>query len=159
MRDLETIEIALETAETGHLVFATLHTNTATSAVDRIIDQFPSGQQNQIRTMLASSLKAVIAQTLCRKIGAGRVAALEVMIVNSAVAANIRDAKTAQLISAMQVGQAIGMRLLNDALMDLVKNKIVDPMEAYLNSVDKKDMFSKIKDAGFAIDVTHLSSA
>ena len=156
MRDLETIEIALETAETGHLVFGTLHTNTAPSAVDRIIDQFPSGQQNQIRTMLAASLKAVIAQTLCKKLPVGRVAALEVLLVNSAVAANIRDSKTHQLISAMQVGQALGMRLLNDSLMELVKNKVVDPMEAYLNSADKKDLFGRLKEAGFPIDISKL---
>ena len=156
MRDLETIEIALETAETGHLVFATLHTNTAASAVDRIIDQFPSGQQNQIRSMLASALKAVIAQVLCRRIGKGRVAALEVLVVNNAVASNIREAKTHQLTSAMQVGQAIGMRLLNDALLDLVKSKTIDPMEGYLNSIDKKTFIASLVGAGFTIDTSKL---
>ena len=156
MRDLETVEIALETAETGHLVFATLHTNTAASAVDRVIDQFPAGQQNQIRIMLASSLKAVVAQTLCRKAAGGRTAALEVLISNSAVAANIRDAKTHQIMSLMQVGKAIGMCLLNDALMELVRAKTVAPIEAFWSAADKKDMFNKLKEAGFSIDVTKL---
>ncbi|HTL70221.1 MAG TPA: type IV pilus twitching motility protein PilT [Candidatus Eisenbacteria bacterium] len=158
MRDLETVEIALETAETGHLVFATLHTNTAASAIDRIIDQFPSNQQNQIRTMLASSLKGVIAQSLCRKkSGAGRIAAYEVLIVNSAVAANIRDAKTHQIVSAMQIGQAIGMRLLNDSLLQHVKEGLIDPMEAYTNAVDKKDLFTRLKETGHPIDASQLA--
>jgi twitching motility protein PilT len=156
MRDLETVEIALETAETGHLVFATLHTNTAASAVDRIIDQFPAGQQNQIRVMLASSLRAVIAQTLCRKIGGGRTAALEVLMSNSAVAANIRDGKTHQIISLMQVGKALGNCMLNDALMAHVKAKTVEPMEAFSNAADKKDMFNKLKEAGFPLDAAKL---
>ena len=102
--------------------------------------------------MLAASLKAVIAQTLCKKIPSGRTAALEILIVNSAVAANIRDGKTHQLVSAMQVGQGMGMRLLNDSLMEHVKGKLVDPMEAYFNSVDKKDMYVRLKEAGFPIN-------
>ena len=106
--------------------------------------------------MLASSLKAVIAQTLCRKTGGGRVAAFEVLISNSAVAANIRDAKTHQITSLMQVGKAIGMRLLNESLLELVKAKTVDPMEAFWNAGDKKDMFSKMKEAGINIDVSKL---
>lgn len=152
MRDLETIEMALETAETGHLVLATLHTNTAATTVDRVIDQFPSGQQNQIRTMLASCLKAVIAQTLCRRMTSGRIAALEVLIVNAAAASNIRESKTHQLPSTMQVSQSIGMRMLNDALMEHVKNKIVEPAEAYSHAVDKKDFASKLKEAKISLD-------
>ena len=93
MRDLETVAIAIETAETGHLVFGTLHTTTAASTVDRIIDQFPTDRQAQIRTMLSESLRGVIAQTLCKKIGGGRVAALEVLIVTSAVSNLIREAQ------------------------------------------------------------------
>ncbi len=120
MRDLETVAIAIETAETGHLVFGTLHTTTAASTVDRIIDQFPTDRQSQIRIMLSESLKGVIAQTLCRKIGGGRIAALEVLIVTSAISNLIREAKTFQIPSMMQVGKAIGMVTLNDALMDLV---------------------------------------
>jgi twitching motility protein PilT len=137
LRDLETVAIAIETAETGHLVFGTLHTTTAASTVDRVIDQFPTAQQAQIRIMLSESLKGVIAQNLCRKIGGGRAAALEVLLVNSAIANLIREAKTFQIPSMMQVGRAHGMVALNDALMDLVSKKLVEPEEAYLKSVDK----------------------
>jgi twitching motility protein PilT len=137
LRDLETVAIAIETAETGHLVFGTLHTTTAASTVDRVIDQFPTEQQAQIRIMLSESLKGVIAQNLCRKIGGGRAAALEVLLVNGAIANLIREAKTFQIPSLMQVGRAHGMVALNDALMDLVTKKIVEPEEAYLKAVDK----------------------
>ena len=108
LRDLETVAIAIETAETGHLVFGTLHTTTAASTVDRVIDQFPSDRQAQIRIMLSESLKGVIAQTLCRKIGGGRVAALEVLIATGAVSNLIREGKTFQIPSMMQVGKAVG---------------------------------------------------
>src|SRR5205823_5644815 len=94
MRDLETVAMALEAAETGHLVFGTLHTNTAVSTIDRVIDQFPTDRQSQVRVMLSGSLKAVIAQTLCKKIGGGRVAALETLLVVPAVANLIREGKT-----------------------------------------------------------------
>jgi twitching motility protein PilT len=103
LRDLETIAIAIETAETGHLVFGTLHTTTAASTVDRVIDQFPTDRQAQIRIMLSETLKGVIAQTLCKKIGGGRIAALEVLIVTGAVSNLIREAKTFQIPSIMQV--------------------------------------------------------
>src|SRR5439155_13900314 len=125
LRDLETIAIAVETAETGHLVFGTLHTTTAASTVDRVIDQFPSDRQSQIRIMLSESLKGVISQTLCKKIGGGRAAALEVLIVTSAVSNLIRESKTFQIASMMQVGKAVGMIGLNDALMELVTKKLV----------------------------------
>src|SRR6185437_3204965 len=115
MRDLETIAIAIETAETGHLVFGTLHTNTAASTVDRIIDQFPPDRQEQIRMMLSESLKGVIAQTLCKKIGGGRAAALEVLIATPGIANLIREGKTFQLPSLMQTGKNQGMVTLNDA--------------------------------------------
>jgi len=137
LRDLETVAIAIETAETGHLVFGTLHTTTAASTVDRVIDQFPTEQQAQIRIMLSESLKGVIAQNLCRKIGGGRIAALEVLLINSAISNLIREAKTFQIPSMMQVGRAQGMVALNDALMELVTKKLVEPEEAYLKSVDK----------------------
>ncbi len=137
LRDLETVHIALETAETGHLVFGTLHTTTAASTVDRVIDQFPTEQQAQIRIMLSESLKGVIAQNLCRKIGGGRAAALEVLLINSAISNLIREGKTFQIPSMMQVGRAQGMVALNDALMDLVSKKLVEPEEAYLKAVDK----------------------
>ena len=147
MRDLETVAIAIETAETGHLVFGTLHTTTAASTVDRVIDQFPTDRQSQIRIMLSESLKGVIAQTLCKKIGGGRVAALEVLIVTSAISNLIREAKTFQIPSLMQVGKSIGMVTLNDALMELVNKKLVEPQEAYLKAVDKNGFEGLLKRA------------
>jgi twitching motility protein PilT len=135
LRDLETIAIALETAETGHLVFGTLHTNTAPSTVDRIIDQFPADRQPQIRAMLSESLKGVIAQTLCKKIGGGRVAALEVLLVNAAISNLIREGKTFQIPSIMQTQRGSGMVTLNDALFDLVKRKMVSPQDALAKAV------------------------
>ncbi|MGE3511256.1 MAG: type IV pilus twitching motility protein PilT [Vicinamibacterales bacterium] len=149
LRDLETVAIAIETAETGHLVFGTLHTTTAASTVDRLIDQFPSDRQSQIRVMLSESLKGVIAQNLCRKIGGGRAAALEVLIVNSAISNLIRDGKTFQIPSMMQVGKATGMVTLNDALMELVTKKIVAPEEAHAKAVDKTGMETLLKRVGF----------
>jgi twitching motility protein PilT len=148
MRDLETVAIAIETAETGHLVFGTLHTTTAASTVDRVIDQFPTDRQAQIRIMLSESLKGVIAQTLCKKIGGGRAAALEVLIVTSAVSNLIREAKTFQIPSIMQVGKSVGMVSLSDALMDLVAKKLVAPEEAYSKSVDKTGFEALLKRAG-----------
>jgi twitching motility protein PilT len=149
LRDLETVAIAIETAETGHLVFGTLHTTTAASTVDRVIDQFPADRQSQIRVMLSESLKGVIAQNLCRKIGGGRIAALEVLIVTQAVSNLIREGKTFQIGSMMQVGKNIGMVGLNDALMDLVTKKLVAPDEAYSKAVDKAGMETLLKRVGF----------
>ena len=149
MRDLETTHIAIETAETGHLVFGTLHTTTAGSTVDRLIDQFPADRQEQIRTMLSMSLKAVIAQTLLkRKGGKGRAAALEVLIVTPAVANLIRDGKTFQIPSAMQTGARQGMVMLNDAILKLVMEDVVDVEEAMAKSIDKVDMKQKLQVAG-----------
>jgi twitching motility protein PilT len=148
LRDLETVAIAIETAETGHLVFGTLHTTTAASTVDRVIDQFPADRQAQIRIMLSESLRGVIAQTLCRKIGGGRVAALEVLIATQAVSNLIREGKTFQIPSMMQVGRATGMVTLNDALMDLVSRKVVAPDEAHAKSVDKTAFEALLKRAG-----------
>jgi twitching motility protein PilT len=148
LRDLETIAIAIETAETGHLVFGTLHTSTAASTVDRVIDQFPADRQSQIRVMLSESLKGVISQTLCKKIGGGRAAALEVLIVTSAISNLIREAKTFQIQSMMQVGKAVGMVTLNDALMDLVTKKLITPEEGYSKAIDKPGMDLTMKRAG-----------
>jgi twitching motility protein PilT len=148
LRDLETVAIAIETAETGHLVFGTLHTTTAASTVDRVIDQFPSDRQAQIRIMLSESLRGVIAQTLCRKIGGGRAAALEVLIATQAVSNLIREGKTFQIPSMMQVGRASGMVSLNDALMELVTKKVVAPDEAYAKAVDKGGFEALLKRAG-----------
>lgn len=146
MRDLETVEIAIETAETGHLVFGTLHTNTAASTVDRMIDQFPTDRQGQVRAMLSSSLKGVVAQTLCKKPGGGRVAALEVLIVNAAVSNLIREGKTFQIGSIMQTGKKLGMVTLNDALASLVEQGVCEPLEAYTKCADKAE-FSRTLDA------------
>jgi len=148
MRDLETVAIAIETAETGHLVFGTLHTTTAVSTVDRIIDQFPPDQQEQIRVMLADSLKGVIAQVLCRKIGGGRVAALEVLLVNNAVTSLIREGKTFQIPSVMQTSKGMGMVTMNDALLTLVKEKLVEPREAWTKATDKTGLVGMFKNAG-----------
>jgi twitching motility protein PilT len=147
LRDLETVAIAIETAETGHLVFGTLHTTTAASTVDRIVDQFPADRQEQIRIMLSESLRGVIAQNLCRKIGGGRIAALEVLIATPPVCNLIREAKTFQIPSMMQVGRAAGMVALNDALMELVTKKLVEPEEAYLKAVDKASFEGLLKRA------------
>jgi twitching motility protein PilT len=156
MRDLETISIAIETAETGHLVFGTLHTTTAMTTVDRIVDQFPADRQAQIRTMLASSLKGVIAQTLLKKKPKGRVAALEILIGTKAVAALIREGKTHQLQSIMQTGGKYGMRLLNDALAELVQKGLVDPTEAYTKSVEKESFLMQLNHIGVYLDPAQL---
>lgn len=151
MRDLETISIAIETAETGHLVFGTLHTTTAASTVDRIIDQFPADRQQQIRVMLSESLRGVIAQTLLPKKGGGRIAALEILIVTPAISNLIREGKTFQIPSAMQTGKQLGMVMLNDALMELVQKGIVEPRDAYLKSVEKVGFESLLKRNGFKL--------
>jgi twitching motility protein PilT len=148
MRDLTTVSIALETAETGHLVFGTLHTSTAATTVDRIIDQFPADRQSQIRVMLSESLKGVIAQTLLRKVGGGRVAALEVLVVNAAVSNLIREGKTFQIPSMMQVGKSFGMVTLNDALFNLVKAGTVTAEEAYSKAVDRAAFDTMLARAG-----------
>lgn len=149
MRDLETVAIAIETAETGHLVFGTLHTNTAASTVDRLIDQFPADRQSQVRTMLAESLKGIVAQTLLKRKGGGRVAALEILVVTSAISNLIREGKTFQIPSIMQTGKSLGMQTLNDALLDLVKADTVEPQEAYDRSVVKKDFGMMLTRSGF----------
>jgi twitching motility protein PilT len=118
-------------------VFGTLHTSSAPATVDRIIDQFPATEQNQIRQMLSGSLKGVISQMLCKKIGGGRVAALEVMFGIPAIANLIREGKVFQIQSIMQTGRNLGMRLMNDSLLGLVKGGLVAPAEAMLKAQDK----------------------
>jgi twitching motility protein PilT len=151
MRDLETVAIAIETAETGHLVFGTLHTSSAPSTVDRVINQFPADRQQQIRIMLAESLRAVVSQVLCRKIGGGRVAALEVLIATPPVCNLIREAKTFQIPSIMQAGKKFGMCMMNESLFDLVKRQVVSPEEAYTRTVDKAALLSLYKRAGMDV--------
>ncbi|MDQ5858264.1 MAG: type IV pilus twitching motility protein PilT [Acidobacteriota bacterium] len=149
MRDLETIAIAVETAETGHLVFGTLHTTTAPSTIDRIIDQFPADRQDQIRQMLSTSLKGVIAQTLCPRIGGGRVAAYEILYSTPAVANLIREAKTFQLYSIIQTSRGLGMMTLNDSLLELVRKKLVEPKAAFQLSVNKTEFAGMLTREGF----------
>lgn len=148
MRDLETIAIAMETAETGHLVFGTLHTSSAPSTIDRIIDQFPTDQQNQVRTMLSTSLKGVIAQMLCKKKGGGRVASLEVMMGVPAIANLIREGKIFQIPSVMQTSRNIGMRMMNDSLFEVVKSGKVTPEEALSKSIEKTTLQTMFRQAG-----------
>jgi len=147
LRDLETIHIALETAETGHLVFGTLHTNTAVSTIDRIIDQFPSDQQSQIRTMVASSLKGVVAQTLVKKNGGGRIAAHEILVSNDAVANMIRESKNHMIENHMQTQKNDGNQLMNECLLMHVKSGAIDIKQAYLKSVDKASFIDNAKRA------------
>ncbi|MEO6447543.1 MAG: type IV pilus twitching motility protein PilT [Gemmatimonadaceae bacterium] len=154
LRDLETVGIAIETAETGHLVFATMHTSTAASTVDRIIDQFPPDRQEQIRVMLSESLKGVIAQTLCRKAGGGRVAAMEILLTTPAVSNLIRESKTFQIPSVMQTSRRLGMITLNDALVDLVARQQVEPKEAYLRAIDKVSLAAALKSRG--VDMSQI---
>jgi twitching motility protein PilT len=148
MRDLETVAIAIETAETGHLVFGTLHTNSAASTVDRIVDQFPTDRHEQVRVMLAESLRAVITQALLRKKGGGRVAAYEILLVTPAVSNLIREAKTFQIPSVMQTGKAAGMATMSESLFDLVKRGIVEPAEALHHAPNKQEFRAMLEKSG-----------
>ena len=131
LRDSETIRLALTAAETGHLVLATLHTRNATQAIDRLIDVFPAEEKEMVRAMLSESLQAVISQTLCKtKDGNGRVAAHEIMIGTSAIRNLIREAKVAQMYSAIQTGSNVGMQTLDQNLTDLVRRNIISAAEA-----------------------------
>lgn len=125
MRDLETIQLALTAAETGHLVFATLHTSSAPKTIDRIIDVFPASQQAQVRAMMSESLQVIITQTLCKKIGEGRIAALEILIGTTAVRNLIREAKIHQIPSAMQTSQGIGMKTMEMSLIELYDRGLI----------------------------------
>jgi twitching motility protein PilT len=141
MRDLETIRLALTAAETGHLVFGTLHTSSAAKTIDRIIDVFPAAEKEMVRAMLSESLQAVIAQTLLKtKDGQGRVAAHEIMVGTPAIRNLIREAKVAQMYSAIQTGQSLGMQTLDQCLHELVKRNIVASAEARHRAINK-DMF------------------
>ncbi|MDZ7630757.1 MAG: type IV pilus twitching motility protein PilT [Gemmatimonadaceae bacterium] len=152
LRDLETIECAIETAETGHLVFGTLHTTTAPSTVDRLIDQFPADRQAQIRTMLSESLKGVISQTLVKKKGGGRAAAREVLLANTAVSNLIREGKTFQIPTVMQTSKKLGMVTMTDALLDLVEKDLVDPNDAWIKAVDKGGFQQALQARGITLD-------
>jgi len=152
LRDLETIATALETAETGHLVLGTLHTTTAAGAVDRIIDQFPPDQQAQVRVMLSETLRGVVAQVLCRRMGGGRVAAREVLLSTPAIANLIREGKTFQIPTVMQTGRRTGMVTLSDALLDLVDTAQIEPAEAYFKAADKPAVLAALRARGHSTD-------
>jgi twitching motility protein PilT len=147
MRDLETIAIAVETAVTGHLVFGTLHTNSAVGTIDRIVDQFPADRQQQIRVMLADSLKCVVSQILLKREGGGRIAALETLFVTPAISNLIRESKNFQIPSAMQTGRAYGQKLMNDALIELIQAGQVATKEAYFKAPDKETFMAALKRA------------
>ncbi|MBS1220055.1 MAG: twitching motility protein PilT [Proteobacteria bacterium] len=138
MRDLETIRLALTAAETGHLVFGTLHTSSAAKTIDRVIDVFPAGEKSMVRSMLSESLRAVISQTLLKKIGGGRTAAWEIMIGNPAIRNLIREDKVAQMYSAIQTGQAAGMQTLDQHLQELVRRNVITRLDARVRAVNKE---------------------
>src|SRR5580658_6270727 len=144
MRDVETVRIALETAETGHLVFGTLHTNSAHSTVDRLINHFPADEQSQVRCGLAESLKGVISQALCKKKGGGRVAALEILMGSYALSANIREGKLQQIPNAIQMGRKEGMCTLNDSLLDLLTKNLIEASEAYQKATAKEELLKRM---------------
>ena len=140
MRDLETIRLALTAAETGHLVFGTLHTSSAAKTIDRVVDVFPAAEKDMVRAMLSESLRAVISQTLLKKTGGGRVAAHEIMIGTPAIRNLIRENKIAQMYSAIQTGAQFGMQTLDQNLLELVKKNVVTRQEARAKAVNK-DLF------------------
>jgi twitching motility protein PilT len=145
MRDLETIQLAIEASETGHLVLGTLHTRGAAQAVDRIVDSFSPDAQSQVRTTLADNLKAVVSQDLIRAAdGRGRRAAAEILVVTPAVAQLIREGKTFQLPSTIATGRRQGMQLLDQALLDLVRLGEVDPDECFVKAADKKEFIQYV---------------
>ncbi|MBI3900395.1 MAG: type IV pilus twitching motility protein PilT [Gammaproteobacteria bacterium] len=147
MRDLETIRLALTGAETGHLVFGTLHTSSAAKTIDRIIDVFPAAEKDMVRAMLSESLRAVISQSLLKKVGGGRCAVHEIMIGTPAIRNLIREGKVAQMYSAIQTGQNMGMQTLDQCLMDLVKARQIHIDEARSSAVNK-EMFQPVPSGG-----------
>lgn len=142
MRDLETIQLALTAAETGHLVFGTLHTSSAPKTVDRIIDVFPPNQQAQVRAMLSESLEAIITQKLCKKVGGGRVAALEILIATTAVKNLIRESKIHQIPSLMQTSQNVGMKTMDMALMELFQKNLIS-RESVIEASGNPNIFAE----------------
>lgn len=138
MRDLETIRLALTAAETGHLVFGTLHTSSAAKTIDRIVDVFPAAEKSMVRSMLSESLRAVITQTLLKKNGGGRTAAWEIMIGTPAIRNLIREDKVAQMYSAIQTGQAMGMLTMDQSLQELVQKGMVSNRDARVRAVNKE---------------------
>ena len=148
MRDLETVSLALEAANTGHLVFGTLHTATAISTIERIVGLFPAEEQNRIQTTLADVIRGIVAQNLLQRIGGGRVAAVEILVSSPAISNLIRESKAHQIASSMQTGKAAGNILLSDSLTDLVNRGVVDPEEALSKAVDKGELAKRLGRAG-----------
>ncbi|HEY1764311.1 MAG TPA: type IV pilus twitching motility protein PilT [Opitutaceae bacterium] len=148
MRDLETIEAAISAAETGHLVFGTLHTNSAAKTIDRIVDAFPANMKDMIRTQLASSLVAVISQVLCKKIGGGRIAGYEIMVNTSSIASLIRENKTFRITSDIQTGANLGMITMDTHLMNHVNRELVSPDEVLEKAQDPVIMREKLVSMG-----------
>jgi twitching motility protein PilT len=148
LRDLETIEAAISAAETGHLVFGTLHTNSAAKTVDRIVDAFPANMKEMIRTQLSTSIIGVISQSLCKKNGGGRIAAYEIMVNTSSIASLIRDNKTFRITSDIQTGAALGMITLDTHLLSLVNRELIDPDEAVEKAQDPEAMKNKLISMG-----------
>ena len=151
MRDLETIEAAISAAETGHLVFGTLHTNSAAKTVDRIVDAFPANMKDMIRTQLASSLVAVISQVLCKKVGGGRIASYEIMVNTTSIGSLIRENKTFRISSDIQTGANLGMITLDTHLMSLVNRELVSPDEALEKAQDPNVMREKFVQLGMKL--------
>ena len=151
MRDLETIEAAISAAETGHLVFGTLHTNSAAKTVDRIVDAFPANMKDMIRTQLASSLVAVISQVLCKKIGGGRIAGYEIMVNTTSIGSLIRENKTFRIPSDIQTGANLGMITMDTHLMSLVNRELVAPDEALEKAQDPNIMREKFLQMGIKL--------
>lgn len=151
LRDLETIEAAISAAETGHLVFGTLHTNSAAKTVDRIVDAFPANMKEMIRTQLSTSIIAVISQSLCKKQGGGRIAAYEIMVNTSSIASLIRDNKTFRIPSDIQTGANLGMITLDTHLMSLVNREMIEPDEAVEKAQDPEAMRAKLTSMGLKL--------
>ena len=151
MRDLDTIEAAISAAETGHLVFGTLHTTGAARTVDRIVDAFPSTTKDQIRTQLASSIISVISQVLCKKTGGGRIASFEIMVATTSISALIRENKTYRIASDIQTGADVGMISLDAHLMNLINQKQINIEEALEKAQAPEEMREKLLSIGMQV--------
>ncbi len=152
MRDLETIEAAISAAETGHLVFGTLHTNSAAKTVDRIVDAFPANMKEMIRTQLASSIVGVISQVLCKKKGGGRIAGLEIMVTTTSISALIRDNKTYRINSDIQTGAALGMITMDTHLLSLYNRGLITSREAFEKAQSPEDMLKRLEELGATVE-------
>jgi twitching motility protein PilT len=153
MRDLETIEAAISAAETGHLVFGTLHTNSAAKTIDRIVDAFPANMKDMIRTQLASSVQAVIAQVLCKKVGGGRIAGYEILVTTTSIASLIRENKTFRISSELQTGASLGMITMDTHLMSLYNRELITADECVEKAQDSTIMREKLVALGAKLKV------